>query len=154
MMQKQKEPGGSIWRLVPHPYRPIGGQIILDDNDRLTIARAFQEIVRGRSYFDAAFVLYAGGITPPEGGYWTAKVEARWFFENPIHAGYLVEIPPGKERGNPIKNSPALTIYPVNILGGPVVDLDTWLAANADIRRKELVVVRENCPQPLRLANL
>jgi hypothetical protein len=131
----------SVWYFIPHPYRQIGDKIILEEDDRRTIARAFQEIVRtGCSYLDAASVLYAGGITPPEGGYWTAKIEARWFFENPIHAGHLIEIPPGKERGNPIKKSPVLTIYPVNIQGGPAVDVETWLAANADIRQKELVI--------------
>lgn len=148
MMQRReprrKSPGGSIWKFIPHPYRLIGDQIILDNNDRLTIARAFQEIVQtGCSYLDAALVLYTGGITPPDGGFWVEKVEARWFFENPIHTGHLIEIPPGKEKGNPIKNSPTLTIYPANIQGGPVVDIETWLAANTDIREKKSLVVLE-----------
>lgn len=141
---RRKSPGGSIWQFIPQPYRRIGDQVILDDDDRRTIARAFQEIVQtGCSYLDAAWVLYAGGITPPNGGYWIEKVEARWFFENPIHTGHLIEIPPGKEKGNPIRKSLVLTIYPVAIQGGPVVDVETWLAANADIQKKELIVREE-----------
>jgi len=128
----------SRWYLIPHPYRQIGAQIVLAAADRPVIARAFQALVgTGCSYLEAASLLYAGGITPPEGGYWE-KITARWFFENPIHCGYLLEVPPGKENGNPVKKSETLTLRPVSIDGGPAVDFETWRSANFDIRQKRL----------------
>lgn len=129
------------WFHVPPPYRQMGDVFAIDQADREVIARAFQDIVQGgQSYTDAAIGLYLGGIQPGDGGFWRSG-PARWFFENPIHCGYMLVIPEGKEKGNPITNSDSVSIYPINLWGGPVVPFETWLDANPQIREKALIVL-------------